>query len=109
VQPDRPEGAIACSLTQADLAKRQRRWLRLGERACTDGVINDNGLRLVFRAGLAIESELRELAALERDCCAFAEWSVHNNGDELVVDVRGDSSEEIAAVQAMFATPRSRP
>ena len=109
VQPDRPEAAVACSLTQADLGQRQERWLRLGERALAGSVITDNGLRLIFRAAPGIETELRELTALERDCCAFATWAVHNHGDELALDVSVDSVEGIAAVQAMFATLRAGP
>jgi hypothetical protein len=34
-----------------------------------------------------VEGELRQLAELERDCCAFAQWSVHTRGEEVVLDV----------------------
>jgi hypothetical protein len=66
-----------------------------------------NGLRLIFRAAPGIESELRELTALEQDCCAFATWSLHNYGDELGLDVTADNAAGIAAAQAMFSKLRT--
>ena len=100
----RDEAAVACSLSQADLTTRQQRWLLLGERAHIDTVTTGNGLRLSFRNEPATGRELNELTALERDCCSFADWSLHSQADTLVLDVTADSAEGIAAVQAMFRT-----
>jgi hypothetical protein len=96
------EAAVACSLSQADLKRRQQRWLLLAERAHIDTVLTGNGLRLSFRADPMNERELEELTALEQDCCAFANWFLHSRGDELVLDVSAGGAEGIAAVQAMF-------
>ncbi len=101
--------AIACSLAEADLAKRQDRWLQLGRRAAVDVVTTNNGLQLLLRAAPGVEGELRKLAELERDCCAFAGWSVHARGEELVLDVTSNTEEGVAAVQAMFGNLRSAP
>ena len=49
--------------------------------------MTENRLRLLFRAAPGVEGELRQLAELERDCCAFAQWSVHTRGEEVVLDV----------------------
>lgn len=57
---------------------------------------------MLFRDGPRVEDELQRLAELERDCCAFASWSAHTRGDNVVLDVRADSDQGIAAVQAMF-------
>ena len=103
------EAAVACSLSQADLASRQQRWLLLGEHAHIDTVTTGSGLRLSFRNEPTTEHELKELAALEQDCCTFADWSVHSHGDTLVLDVSADSAEAIAAVQAMFRTLQPAP
>jgi hypothetical protein len=62
---------------------------------------------LLFRAESGVEAGLRQLAELERDCCAFANWSIHARGTELVLDVTADSEQGITAVQAMFGTLRS--
>lgn len=102
VPEGRSEAAVACSLSQADLASRQQRWLRLGERAHTGTVTTSNGLQLSFRTEPTTENKLNELIALERDCCAFANWSLHSHGDTLALDVTAHSAEGIAAVQAMF-------
>jgi hypothetical protein len=93
---------VACSLEEADLADRRDRWLQLGERAGVDVLATENGLRLLFRAAPGVEGELHKLAELERACCTFADWSVRNLGDEVVLDVSADREEGIAAVQATF-------
>jgi hypothetical protein len=98
---------VACSLDQSDLAERQDRWLELARRAAIEVVTTSNGLRLLFRAEPWVEAELRQLAELERDCCAFADWSVHARGTKVALDVTADSEEGITAVQAMFGRLRS--
>ena len=98
---------VACSLSQSDLVERQDRWLELARCAATEAVTTSNGLRLLFHAQPGVEAELRQLAELERDCCAFADWSVHARGTEVALDVTADSEEGITAVQAMFAKLRS--
>jgi hypothetical protein len=98
---------IACSLPEADLANRHDRWLQLWQGAAVDAVTTSNGLQLLFRAEPRVEEELRQLAELERDCCAFADWSVQARGTELVLDVTAPTEEGIRAVQAMFGKLRS--
>ena len=93
---------IACALGQEALVERQQRWQALAARAGLDIVSSDGGLRLIFRADRGVEMELRELGALERECCAFADWSVRSEDGEVVLEVRGESDEAIAAVQGMF-------
>jgi len=83
---------IACRLTARDRAQRSERWGALGSYDCEQ---LDDGLRLVFAAD--VEAELQELAALERECCAFAEWSVVGNA----IEVRAHTAEAIAAVHAL--------
>ena len=98
------EAAVACSLSRADLTTRQQRWLLLGARAHIDTVLTGNGVRLSFQNEPSTEDELKELAALEQDCCAFADWSLHSHGNALTLEVSAHSAEGIAAVQAMFRT-----
>jgi hypothetical protein len=93
---------VACALGQEALVERQQRWQALAARAGLDIVSSDSGARLIFRADRSVEMELRELGALERECCAFADWSVRSDDGEVVLDVRGESDEAIAAVQGMF-------
>jgi hypothetical protein len=103
--PSEPESVpVACSLGQSDLAERARRWSELAERALTGVSPTERGLRLTFAAAPGAGNELEALAAAERECCAFATWSVRAADGELVLEVSGDSPEAITAVQAMFAT-----
>jgi hypothetical protein len=95
---------VACALGQEALAERRLRWDALGARAGIDIVASDSGLRLIYRADNEVEQELRELAALERECCAFADWSVRSSDGQVVLDIRGESDVAIAAVQEMFLT-----
>jgi hypothetical protein len=97
---------IACSLAQTDLAHRQDRWLQLWQRAAVDAVTTSNGLRLLFRATPGVERELSQLAELEQECCAFADWSVQARGNNLVLEVTAPTEEGITAVQAMFGKLR---
>jgi hypothetical protein len=101
--------AIACSLEHADLAERRDDWRRLGKRALENVITTKTGLRLLFRDAPGVEDELQQLATLERDCCAFADWSVHARGEEVVLDVTAASEEGIAAIQAMFSDLRVPP
>jgi MerR family transcriptional regulator, copper efflux regulator len=98
---------IACSLAKGDLADRQERWHQLWQRAAVNAVTTSNGLRLLFRAEPGVKEELHQLADLERDCCAFADWSVQVRGEEVVLDVTAPTEEGITAVQAMFGKLRS--
>lgn len=106
MQKDQELVVIPCSLEQAELADRRDRWHRLAERAGGAVLTTENGLRLLFRAAPGVEAELHQLVELERDCCAFAEWSLHTEQATLILDVSAESEEGIAAVQTMFTALR---
>lgn len=99
---NRSRTPVACTLSQRDLKQRANRWQALARRAGQQVARTDRGLRLTFSAGPGVAAELDELAELERDCCAFASWSVSSAGDRLVLDVSADGEVAVAAVQAMF-------
>lgn len=102
--PSEAESApVACSLGQSDLTERAGRWNELAKRALAQVSQTKRGLRLVFGAAPGVADELGALAAAERECCAFATWSVRAADDELVLEVSGDSPEAVTAVQGMFA------
>jgi hypothetical protein len=104
---DRDASVVACALEKDDLRERLERWQALGGRAFAGIVSTSSGLRLIFHADRWVEDELRELVALERKCCAFANWSVHSNQDEVAVDVTAEGDGAVAAVQTMFGGLRS--
>lgn len=93
---------IACSLEQEELAERRARWHALVAESLIERTETSAGVRLAFRSGAAAEGELRELAALERECCAFARFEVRASGEQVLLDVSAPA-EGVAAVQAMFS------
>jgi len=97
-----PSTQIACSLEQTDLADRRRAWRDLTGSALLETHQLDAGVRLVFAASAATERSLRDLAALERECCAFADWSIRSSGDDLALEVTS-SGDGVDAVRAMIA------
>ncbi len=104
MEPVADAAPIACSLRQDDRAQRQRRWHTLADRAFIDLTPTMTGLRLRFRDEPGVEAELRQLAALERDCCAFADWGVLADGVAVTLDVSGKSADSGPAVREMFAS-----
>jgi hypothetical protein len=93
---------IACSLTTDELPERRRRWLSLTDEALTAHAQIEGGVRLTFRAAPGVEEEVRELAALERDCCAFATFDVNASADRVTLDVIS-SGDGVTAVRELFS------
>lgn len=92
---------VACSLTLADLAAQTERWEQLAARAMTERAETARGLRLRFRQGPGVEEELRQLVAVETECCRWAGWTVQNNGGHLVLDIHS-TGDGVAALHSMF-------
>lgn len=100
--------AVACSLSQNDLNQRAARWQALADYTPAEVTRTDRGLRLKFALEAtsdraAVISELERLADLERDCCAFATWTLRPSDTEVVLDVSAIADDAIEATQAMFA------
>jgi len=91
---------MKCTLTSDELVTRGARWRALGAADVADTV---DGIHLSFPA--QAETELRELARLERECCAFARWDVTRHGDRAVLDITAEG-EAVAAVQSLFGSLR---
>ncbi|HEY2371064.1 MAG TPA: hypothetical protein VGH82_00810 [Gaiellaceae bacterium] len=83
---------IACSLNGAERTQRAERWHALGG---YDVEQLENGIRLEFAND--VEHELRELAVLERECCAFADWDVSGS----TIAITADNATAIEAVRAL--------
>jgi len=94
-----------CTLSPDELGARGQRWGQLRDRATVEVATIDAGLRLRFRADPGIEAELRELAALESECCSFADWTVTMDRGSVCLDITAEG-EAVPGVQAMFASFR---
>jgi hypothetical protein len=92
---------VSCTLTNNDRGTRRERWRRIAADGVGGVVETPTGLRLVFRSSAPVARELGELAELERECCAFATWTVREDGAHLVLDVDSEG-EGLAALHAMF-------
>jgi hypothetical protein len=89
------ERVICCTLGSVDLAAQRRRWQALAASTRVEREELTNGLRLTFGPGA--EDQLEELVAVERECCAFADWAVA--GTALEITAAGDA---VPVVHDMF-------
>ncbi|HWJ31207.1 MAG TPA: hypothetical protein VNR59_02605 [Gaiellaceae bacterium] len=92
---------VACTLTGADLAAQADRWQKLRADAGLDRVATDDGLRTTFRDEPAVEQELSELVAVERECCAWASWELAREDGVLVMHARS-TGDGVAALHGML-------
>lgn len=95
---------VACSLASEDISARMDRWARLRERALVEQAPIPAGVRLRFQRVDAVERELAELVALERECCAFATWTLHRAGTSVRLEITA-AGDGVAAVRALFDEP----
>jgi hypothetical protein len=99
---------IACSLDAGGFQSQEQRWEALARRAGIDRAATADGVALTFRADDDVEHQLRELVAVENQCCAWARWEVHAVGDgdgdgdaELVMRARA-SGDGVGTLRSMF-------
>ncbi len=76
---------IACDMTSAPDTgpERMREYGRLFARALVGRERTAEGIRFRFRAGDGIEAWVRDLAAREKACCPFFDYSITTDGDEV--------------------------
>lgn len=67
---------VACTLQPGDGPARMRRWRDLHETAHAQPSRSGNQLRVRYDASPGVLEELEDLARAERECCAFARWTV---------------------------------
>jgi hypothetical protein len=92
---------IACSLDAKGAAERRVEWARLIRETVHSQVETPTGVKLSFSAGPDVEHRLQQLVELERECCAFARWTVTRERNEVVLRVDGQG-EGATAVQELF-------
>jgi len=92
---------IACTLSPTALGSRRARWRRLIARSGLGRDETPDGLRLRFRTDPGAAAELAALAAAERECCAWADWSVEPGDGEIALVVRS-SGAGVTALHTML-------
>ena len=94
---------IACSLDAGGLRTQEQRWVGLAARAGIDRAATADGVMLTFRRDDDVEQELRELVAIENECCAWARWEVSlADGGGGVVMRASATGTGPAVLQSMF-------
>jgi hypothetical protein len=91
---------IACTLGSDELGRPVERWKVLYADAGIARAATDEGVRVRFRRDPRVERELRELVAVEVECCAWAAWTVEA-GDELVLEI-GSTGDGVAVIHGWF-------
>jgi hypothetical protein len=78
---------IACTLTSAELRARRAQVAAIAERSLRSRRRIPRGARLVFES--SAEPALRELVALEAECCPFLALDLRRVGDALELTITG--------------------
>lgn len=100
---DDPSPPIACTLDEAALADRAGAWRQVIAVGLRDRIQTADGMELRFDP--AVEDAVRQLVALEADCCAWFEGHVTRVGDTVAVDLRAFTVDGRDVLRAMFAAP----
>ena len=99
---DAAGGAVACLLTSEGLAAQANRWHRLAAIAMDERAETAAGLRITFRTEPGVHEELRQLVAVENECCPWAEWTVATGHGQIVLSVRAEKA-GVATLHGMFS------
>jgi hypothetical protein len=94
---------IACSLGPHELAGRADEWRALGESALIGAARTEAAAVQRYRRAPEVEARLRELVALEAECCPFLDFERAEEGDEIVLKVSGPP--EAAGMVDLFSPP----
>ncbi|BEP52032.1 hypothetical protein [Variovorax sp. V116] len=97
---------IACSLRPSELNARQERIASLARRSLLHQ--RQDGRTLTVRYARSASRELRELVALERECCAFLQFRLHEDSDAIELQITAPHEAEASAAllfSAFVATP----
>jgi hypothetical protein len=97
-----PKAPVACSLGVAGLRAQERRWADLVRGAGIDRSATGDGVALRFRADPNVEHELRELVAVENECCSWATWEVRADRDGALVMQARTTGDGVTTLQSMF-------
>ena len=93
--------AVACNLSADELGDRTAAWQAITSRALRTKAAIPKGVRLSFGPDHQTAHDLLDLTAAERDCCAWAAWTLTSTPDATVVEVTADGH-GAATLQRMF-------
>lgn len=91
----------ACSLAGEDMNAREQAWRAVAAAALRSRSATPTGVKLAFEPDCETAHTLLDLVAAERDCCAWASWTITSTADATVVEVAADDF-ATPVLQAMF-------
>jgi hypothetical protein len=97
---------IACSLRPSELNARQEQIASLARRSLLHQ--RQDGRTLTVRYARSASRELRELVALEQECCACLQFQLHEDSDGIELQITAPREAEASAAllfSAFVATP----
>jgi len=94
---------IACTLNRVEMRTRSARLDALAADALLGREPIHGGLRHRFRDDAAVERQIRELASLESECCAFLTFAVSRAPHAVVLDVTGGPDAQ-PVIEQFFGT-----
>jgi MerR family transcriptional regulator, copper efflux regulator len=94
---------VACTLGASEHATQAARWKALQAGAGIERVPTEDGLRVSFRRDPAVERELRELVAVEVECCRWADWRVETGSTAVALEV-SSTGEGIAVIHGWLVS-----
>jgi hypothetical protein len=98
-----PDLPIACTLTPDRMTARLGLIATLAADGLLDRTPTETGLRVRVRDTPDIERRTRELIAAESACCAFLDFELGREGDDLVLDISGP--DDARSVIDLFFAP----
>ncbi len=103
----RAELPPACTLDAGDGAERLHRWQQLAVAAAPAARLAGHRLEVRYQPGTGVLAELQALARAEAECCAFADWSVTQDGGTpvLLVTAGPGAPSRRAPIAALFGVP----
>ena len=92
---------VACALGVAELRTQGERWRHLYADAGLERVATGDGLQLHFRRDAPVERELRNLVAVDIECCPWAHWTIEAGPGVLTLETTS-SGDGIPVIQSWF-------
>jgi hypothetical protein len=102
---DMTDQPIACTLPVTQVPGRLALVDSLAGDALIDHAPIDGGVRWRFRDAPGIERRVRELAALESECCGFLTFQIARDADAITVEITG-AEEARPVIEEFFAVRR---
>jgi MerR family transcriptional regulator, copper efflux regulator len=92
---------VACTLGGDGMKARAQMWRAVTAAALRTRSATSTGVRLEFDPDLETAHTLLDLVAAERDCCAWATWTLTSSAEAIVVAAQADQS-AAPMLHAMF-------